>query len=157
MKKITLLVMSVAMLALGSCKKDDDNNPTPSTSKTGILIAKPWKETARTISPAIDINGKMVTDLYAEGEECDNDDIYKFNADKTYVAEEGATKCNPADPQVWDTGTWSFNADETQLIVNSLVQTNYNILSISGTKATLSYVNVQNGVSYTTTIVYTAQ
>lgn len=160
MKKFTILVMALAFVAaIGSCKKDENNTPMPGKTKTAILTSNVWKQTARTISPSIDVNGTMVTDLYALDDECDKDDLYKFKADKTFTQEEGATKCDPSDPQVYATGTWTFNADETQLILTytGFGSSTSNILEVTETTAKLSQVSTSNGVEYTTTTTYTAQ
>lgn len=162
MKKLTLILMVAALAFATSCKKDEDSNspaPTSSKSKTEKLTARAWKVTARTISPAINVNGTMVTDLHALDDECDKDDLYKFKIDKTFTLEEGATKCDPADPQIYGTGTWAFNADETQLILTyaGIGTSTSNILEVTETTAKLSQVETSNGVQYTTTTTYTAQ
>lgn len=160
MKKFTILVLALAFVAaISSCKKDEDSTPATGKTKTEILTAKAWKETARTISPAISVNGNMVTDLYALDDECDKDDLYKFKIDKTFTQEEGATKCDPSDPQIYATGTWAFNADETKLILTytGLGSSTSNIIEVTETTAKLSQVETNNGVEYTTTTTYTAQ
>lgn len=165
MKKIFIIIfISTMMLGLGACSNSDDNTSTPannnSPTKTELLTAKPWKKVAETVSPAQNIGGRMVTDLYAEEEACNNDDLYIFNTDKTFKYDEGATKCDPSDPQIWATGTWVFNSDETQMIVtfsgSGLKSTN-NILEVSSTTAKLSHEETINGTKYTTTSTYTAQ
>ncbi len=145
--------------AISSCKKDEYNNPMPGKTKADILTSKIWKQTARTISPTVDINDTMVTDLYALDYECDKDDLYKFKKDNTFTQDEGATKCDPSDPQVYAFGTWAFNADETQLILNYTGVGSFtsNILEVTETTARLSEIDIINGVEFTTIITYTAQ
>jgi hypothetical protein len=47
--------------------------------------------------------------------DCQKDNYYKFNSDGTYQLNDGLTKCAPADPQIIETGTWSFLENETKL------------------------------------------
>jgi hypothetical protein len=50
---------------------------------------------------------------------CELDDIYRFNSNKTFTVEEGATKCNTTDPQIKESGPWRFNAAETKLYLGT--------------------------------------
>ena len=107
-----------------SCsKKSKDSTPTPTPeTKTQLLTGKNWKVTALTVNPGIDVtgNGVLITDLYAfemaNGYACSLDNILNFNINGNYTDYEGATLCDPADPQLYDSGTWSFQNSETTLI-----------------------------------------
>ena len=106
MKTITrsiLFVSIAALLALSSCSKDDD----PKASKTELLTAKAWKQTK---IKALGVEG--------EPDACDKDDTYTFKTDKTFVQDEGATKCDSSDDQT-TSGTWKFNGDETIITVST--------------------------------------
>jgi hypothetical protein len=46
---------------------------------------------------------------------CEADDITAFKTDSTWSLDNGSTKCNTSDPQVIETGTWSFTSDQMQL------------------------------------------
>jgi hypothetical protein len=110
MKKTLILAVTVAM-AFVSCKKDDDNNsnngnPSPTQTKTQLISAKSWKGVSLTVGGA---------DFWSQLDDCDKDDIYIFKADGVYVADAGATKCDPGDPQQY-TDTWKFIENETKLV-----------------------------------------
>jgi hypothetical protein len=45
---------------------------------------------------------------------CQKDDLFIFESGGVYKTDEGATKCDPTDPQQ-TTGTWVFNSGETML------------------------------------------
>ena len=98
MKKLFLgLIISTTLF---SCKKDEATTTNPSTkTRTQYLTQKPWTN-AIGLPP------------------CNTDDITIFKTDFTYVEDNGATKCNTSDPQILETGTWSFTTNETHLNYN---------------------------------------
>ncbi len=106
-----LLIISFTFLASG-CQKDNEE-----VTRKDMLCGKNWVLISETINPALDVDGTLITDLYSQYATCDKDDIGKFNTNGTYTLEEGKTKCEGTDPQVYETGTWSFNSDETIIIV----------------------------------------
>jgi hypothetical protein len=144
MKKI-LLIVSLFTLIVSSCKKDDD------PSNTDKLTGKAWKITALKVDPAINSGGTMITDLYAQTADCDKNNTLTFNVDKTYIEDEGATKCNPLDPQT-TSGTWAFNSDETVLTQDNT--DSYTILQNDGNVLKLSFTEVDAGITYTYTATF---
>ena len=101
-------------LSLGACKKDND-----SKSVRDILIEGQWDLTAATIDPPFDVGGGItISNLLIDEDACDADDLTIFNADGTATGDEGATKCDPSDPQQYSNGTWTLNADETVLTIS---------------------------------------
>lgn len=117
MKKILLsLTIIAAMVFASSCKDDATPEPTPKAkTKTELLTSSSWKITGGTIVPPIVIFGVEISDMYAMMDECDKDDTKLYKVDKTGVTDEGATKCDPDDPQS-ETFTWAFDATEKMLI-----------------------------------------
>lgn len=155
MKKITLLFIIASIVSLGACKKDEDNTSATPKTKSELLTAKPWKLSALTVSPAYNVGGTMITDFYAQMQACDKDDIYSFKSDKTFTQEEGATKCDPNDPQVSDAGTWTFSSDEKQLVQTSSGSTESStIVDLTDSKMILSSTEVENGITYTYTATF---
>jgi hypothetical protein len=150
MRKINLLLIVSLFLATFSCKKDDP------PSKKDLLTGKNWILTAETVSPAVNFNGVLITDLYAQLDDCTKDDISKFNANGTYTIEEGATKCNANDPQVFDSGTWVFNSDETILVLTSPANGTINaeIKELTSSKCVISQETTIDNISYTITDTY---
>jgi hypothetical protein len=149
MRKINLLLIVSLFLAILSCKKDEE--PT----KKDLLCGKNWILVAETISPALNYNGTLITDLYSQLESCSKDDIGIFNTNGTYTFEEGLTKCDVNDPQVWDSGTWVFNSDQTILVLTGDGGTlNATIVELSSSKFVTSQEMTIDDVKYTITDTY---
>ncbi len=134
MKKY-ILIFSFFLLIIFSCKK---NNPDPSNtgpSKT-TLIAKTWLLTSIDFSPPLKVTygvfSYQLNNASSLFNDCNKDDLYIFNKDKTFIVDEGATKCNSSDPQTKAQDIWSLSADSTSLIFN------YNKVNISGKIVDLS-------------------
>ena len=157
MKKITLLLLLATLIGFGACKKD--NNTATPKSKKDLLTARVWKQTARTITPAIEVDGKLENDLFAHDDDCDKDDLYRYKSDNSFSFEEGAIKCSPTDPDIYDTGTWTFSTDETKLILLYKSGDSYatTILELTENTLKVSFEEEDGGVTYTTITTYTAQ
>lgn len=110
MKKLSFFALSFALLGgIVSCSDDSkQEDPAPAT-KAEMLSGKDWVTSASTIT----IAGQQV-DAYTTGffEECEKDNILRFNTNNTYVLSEGAVSCTPPTAE---NGTWAFNADQTKL------------------------------------------
>ncbi len=123
-----------AMLFFSSCSKTD------SKSKTTLITTGNWKvvsDMSRTGS------GAWQEEIGTYGA-CELDDYILFKTDNTLEVNEGATKCNPSDPQ-FETGIWAFTDNETKLNFNGTPA----ILD-ELTSTTLSFTTSTsfNGVSY---------
>ncbi|HPG12611.1 MAG TPA: lipocalin family protein [Chitinophagaceae bacterium] len=103
MKNTGLYLVSFLILTgtFFSCKKNNDSPPT----KTELLTTGSWKFNSAT-SSGIDVSGAL--------QSCQKDNIYTFVAGGTGTADEGATKCDPADPQT-SAFTWAWLSNETML------------------------------------------
>jgi hypothetical protein len=73
-------------------------------------------------------------DVYAQLQACEKDNIVKVQSNGTYTIDEGATKCNAADPQIAETGNWTFSNNETKL---TFMGETFDIISLSATTLTL--------------------
>jgi hypothetical protein len=148
MGKLNLLLIVSLFFVTFSCKKDDS-----APSKKELLSGKNWVLTAETVSPAFNFNGILITDLYAQMDDCTKDDISKFNADGTYTFEEGTTKCDVNDPQVFDSGTWVFSSDQTILVLTSPVNGTLNaeIIELTSSKCVISQEETVDNIKYTIT------
>ncbi len=93
-----LFVSIAALIALSSCSKDDD--PTPTKSKTDLLVQNTWKYKA--MLPQNDFAAQLYSILYKDSE-------YTFKADKTYSSV-FFTLTVP--------GKWEFAENDTQLILD---------------------------------------
>lgn len=154
LKNFVLLIGATA--AFTACHKDKDNVPTP--SRTELLTAKNWRVTA--ITATATVNGSVIVqDGYLTYLPCERDDFIKFNPDKTALQDAGATKCNPQESQT-DTTSWAFNADETELLLDTSASPveSLTIVELSTTTLHLRKTASSNGsaVSAVVDITYTA-
>jgi len=149
MKKLvhSLLLLVTLTLTLGACKKDDDK------SNSEKLVDKNWNLTALTSDPAITFGGVSFTDLYAQSQDCDRDDLTIFKAGGTVNYDEGATKCSQSDPQT-TTGTWVLNTDETVLTVDG---ESWTILELNDNQLKVKYTDDFFGNGFNTTLTATFQ
>ncbi len=135
----------VAILAFASCSKDDD-------ASTIELLKndKGWILKALVTDPPYDILGTQVTDLYAQFEACSKDDLTFFQDDNKYLFDEGATKCDPTDPQT-DTGIWLLSSDEKVMTVDG---ESWDIVEINSSTLKVTYQYSEGGLNYTWTATY---
>jgi uncharacterized protein affecting Mg2+/Co2+ transport len=103
MKRKTTYALLFFCLAI-ACKKD---SPTHTQ-----LLSRNWIQTDITLTA----NGATQS-VFAQQSVCDSDDIYGFKADGTLTITEGATKCNPSDPDIKGTGNWTLDANNTKLSI----------------------------------------
>ena len=133
MKKFRLLILLVPVFfLLNSCKKD---NP----SRTDMLAGKYWINTACTIDPPIMVGTTPITDFFSQMNQCDRDDLQKFDANGIYTFDEGVSKCATNDPQT-STGTWAWNSTETIATVTiGAGSRSYTVLELSSSKLVAKY------------------
>jgi hypothetical protein len=150
MKNIKLLFFIALTFLVLSCEKDKDH------TKKELLSIKNWILVAESISTAFYYNGVPITDTYSQYDACIKDDIASFETNGTYSLEEGATKCDVNDPQVFETGTWTFNSDETILVMTSNIGEviNNEIVELTANKVILKVEETIDEVNYTLTSTY---
>lgn len=107
MKKIISIAAIFFILLIAACNKKDT-----AASKTELLTSGSWKLTA--VMADNDANGTYEADEYAGFSDCFKDNYYTFRANNELELNEGATKCDPADPQT-ETATWQLTQNETHL------------------------------------------
>jgi len=133
------------MVANTGCSKDDDN-PTPKT-KTELLTMSTWKFSDATVG------GNSVAAFL---ETCQKDNILTFLAAGTGTAAEGASKCDPGDPDS-SPFDWSFQTNETVLFVSTPFFTGgsstFTIVSLTETQLVLSQT-ITIGVPQTAEITF---
>jgi hypothetical protein len=156
MKKFsTYLVLAVLGLASVGCS-DDSDNATP--NKTTLLTAKKWRITAQTTSTTV-AGSTITNDVYADMEPCERDNFAQFLANKVVTFDEGATRCDQADPQS-TTGSWDFNSDQTKL---NLSQPDlggaaypFDIVTLNESTLALRYTGTVQGFAVTLNITFTS-
>ena len=107
------ILLATSFFAISGCKK--------TKTKTELLTDGSWKVTAQSINPGVDLNGDgtLDTDLYAQFvEDCTKDNFSTFKSDGSFVDDEGATKCDPTDPQTTN-GTWAFQNSESKISITT--------------------------------------
>jgi hypothetical protein len=149
--KFLPMLLFLGVLAFSSCN-DDDEEEEPAPTRSELLVNKNWSVTGLTVEPAIDIdnNGTQENNLIPFLAPCFLDDFFRYNSNGTYTGEEGASKCDPNDPQVFESGTWLWNSDQTRLVMN-FSGGSRDVLVTSITAGELKYndVIVDNNVTYT--------
>lgn len=138
--KINSLFLLIAVLTLSvSCKKNKDT----------VTIVGKWKQSSGVYSPAF----MGETDYFSTYSSCQKDDIIEFKANNTFEFTEGASKCDPADPQIIDGGSYSVDADLTSIVIFG------QSTKIAVTSNTLTVTNTFSdaGVTYSDVSVYQRQ
>jgi hypothetical protein len=154
-KIFAAIFMGVVTLIQTSCKKTEQPIPT-APDVAAILQNKDWKATAITVSPAMG----GITDIYNNFlDACNRDDLFKFNANNIFLYDEGATKCNPADPQTQD-GSWNYNSNTKNLFFQLTPPSdeyNMTIKEINDTGFKAEMYETDSGVDYTITWIFSKQ
>lgn len=132
---INLSIFTFLLFVFSSCNKEKVK------SKTDLLTQKAWKiqklETKEGNNPW--------EDDFPTWDACSKDDRYVFRANNTYEFNEGLTKCDPSDPQIIDTGTWSFTNNETKLLIDG---DEFTIVSLTDSNLILSSQETVQGITF---------
>jgi hypothetical protein len=103
---------------LSACNKNSEPIPTADV-RTNLLLAHDWKLSAQSVTYHRDGNA-TVQEVYSSILPCTQDDVTKFNADKTIAYSEGTTECpKPGEMAPVEPGSWFFNNDQTELSINA--------------------------------------
>lgn len=105
-KPVAFIVLCAIVFV--NCSKDDK---TESKSKMTLLTQKDWVITKFEEKT----NNNPYVDDFPNWDACNKDDRYVFRTNNTYELNEGPTKCDAADPQVYETGVWAFAENETKI------------------------------------------
>jgi len=109
---MSMLLLSTIFFTTACQQGEDIINP-PTDEE--LLADTPWKYVAHTIDPA-NIQGTLViSDLHAQMEVCDQDDVFTFSSTGTFNFEQGEETCTANTTQIIDSGTWSINEDTLTL------------------------------------------
>lgn len=145
MRKLIFAFIIIAFIS--SCKEEE----TTPLSKTELLSSKPWKWTEGSVSPGYDFfgDGKLINGEYrSKMPVCYQDDIRTFTAAGQYTSDEGATKCDPADPQIYSESKWVFGAGETTIKFTDL-DYEWTIVELNETKLKVTEVYMEGTTKYT--------
>lgn len=119
-----------------ACKDDstgtNTGNNNGNKSNAELLIGA-WSVSEAKVDPPFIILGDTVDDFTEFQEPCDADDLQIFKENGIFTFDEGATKCDPNDPQSVD-GTYELSADGKALVIYDQGDTtNMTILEINQT------------------------
>jgi len=151
MQKRTILlsfIFAFSLVLSSSCSKDDDDNTPAAKTKTELITKSSWK-----FSDA-KVGGVSVAAFL---QPCQKDNILAFIAAGTGTADEGALKCNVADPQT-NPFTWSFQTSETVLFVSTPFFTGgsstFTIVSLTETELVVSQNITVSGTTQNAVITF---
>ncbi|MEM9052168.1 MAG: hypothetical protein AAGC47_08975 [Bacteroidota bacterium] len=157
--KFLPMLLFLGVLSFTSCNDDDDEEDPPAPTRSELLTAKNWSISELTVNPALAIgqNGNPETNLIPFTPACVLDDFENYNSGGTFTWEEGASKCDPNDPDIFASGNWLWNSDETKLIVqeNDGSSIEFTIVSISSTEMVRERVEVDQAAQVTYTFTET--
>src|SRR5689334_11901361 len=94
----SLSLLALLTIAFFSCKKDDSDNTGGGKTNTDYLTSSVWLYE----SSGVDVNKDGSVDQTLEQlgvPACSLDNTLKFDTNGSATADEGATKCDPSDPQ----------------------------------------------------------
>jgi len=112
MKKIqTVIAISILVICV-ACKKDNKEN------RMNLITSGNWKMIAYTVNPGYDYDGDgdIDTDIFIVTDECERDNLYLFKTTGALEINEGATKCDVTDPQVY-AADWEFSNNERDILI----------------------------------------
>lgn len=104
-KKFALVLIASSALIVGSCQKDDVEEPEPEPTKKELLSNK-WK-----IIDVQTADGTSIINLVPQTQ-CLKDNFVTLVTDNTFTLDEGADVC---DTPLEGTGTWSLIDNETKI------------------------------------------
>ena len=132
-----LFLLIIGSLAFFSCKKNDSSSG--GTSKTTLISQQSWQFNNAGLDPNKD--GTIDQDISSFVSACLKDNTVAFAATGSGTADEGATKCNSADPQTIPF-TWGFASNETMINItgNAIAGKGgqYKIIALNSTQFSLS-------------------
>jgi hypothetical protein len=154
MKRNRIVLLLSILVVISSCSKKEDTPTTPTNTfnpavKIDFLTAGNWKLTGYSVSPGVDRNGKIVTDLMPDISGWNKDNTRLFGTNGTGIEDEGPTKMSQTDLQIIPL-LWSFNSDQTKFTL-SILRTNktytyiYDLLQLDA--STLKYSLPQDWTS----------
>ena len=133
-----LACLTGVLFVISSCS-DKDPDPAPAKTKTELVSTGTWRFSAATVGGA-DASGFL--------QACQKDNTLTFTASGTGTLNEGATKCNAADPQTTPF-TWNFLTNETQVFVSTTLFTGgsstFNLVTLTESQLVLSQMITLGG------------
>lgn len=128
----TLLLLLGTTFFLTSCGEDEDE----------ITLIGTWKVTSAVFNPAVDVNNDSIldTDAYSFlfSQPCNQDDVFVFEEGGVFKNDEGATKCDPTDPQ-FEQGTYTQAGATVTVYTQDTIVFNNTVISKSNFTGTVTF------------------
>lgn len=147
--KLVLLSLSAILIFSIGCSKDD-KEPTPAE-----LLSKAWIQTDLLVT----ISGASESVFNSEYEACDQDNVYTFKSDGTFIVTEGSSKCDPADLDQVTSGTWTLLENGKKITIDPIDEDpqTLDIEELTNTSMKASAINNSAGLPIKVTFVYRAK
>ncbi len=129
-----LILLLGGVFFMASCGDDED--------ELGLIGT--WKVTGAIFNPPVDTNGATsggtITDAYSIlfALPCDQDNVFMFEDGGVFKDDEGATKCNSADPQ-YEQGTYTQSGSSITVYTNDTIVFNNTIITNSTLTGTVTF------------------
>ncbi len=144
MKKSVIAFSCLAVLFC-SCKKDKDENVSPTTENIAGTYTFGSVMIKAGTNPEVDFTNEWY-------EACEKDDIIVLNANGSAAYTDAGIKCDPAGD---DTGNWSLTSNNTKININDMGE--LNIISFSGSVLKIGETDNSSGTTITYTITLNKQ
>ena len=112
MKTSLLSLLLIMFFTLTNCKKE-------TSSSAEILTTKIWKRSLTDMNPSSNPSGSVI---YYAVQNCEKDDVFKFNTDGNLEINKNSDKCDPNETQN-TTQNYSLNRTTKEFIINGIKYT----------------------------------
>ena len=130
---LAALILILTILWASCSKSHSAEHPTGPNGTVTLIASSSW----RYDTSGVDLNKDGIVDVGNDSlfTPCTKDNIYTFKSDSTGILDEGATKCDTADPQTLPFA-WALTNNNTVLTstANPVLEGGINILSLTSTK-----------------------
>lgn len=153
--KLWSLVLGLSLIIFASACQQGEDIINPPTAEE-LLSDSPWLYTAHTVEPGMLQGTFVITDLYAQLDSCDQDDIYSFTSTGLFNLEQGDIRCTPNSDQIIDNGAWTVSDDEIELSLDfsTLDDVTYEISELDRKEMVLIKKYTDNGINFTETLTF---
>lgn len=113
-----LMLLSAFIVVLTACKKDpvDSGEGKPTLELLTNNSSKTWQ-----VQDGVAKQGDLEVNLIASQNPCVTDNQITLYSNFSYEFKEGATKCNPDDPDIILSANWELAADESSITIDRFV------------------------------------
>ena len=149
------LLLPLLLAYIPACQKSASGGGTSAKTKTELISKSTWRFDHAGLD--LDNNGTIDSPLPAGVlENCDTDGTLTFNSNGTGVGDEGATKCDAADPQTANFN-WSFKNGETVISITNItfggLSGDFKLVSLTESEFTLEKTVSSMGLTVNVVVV----